>query len=77
VVHGPKVVARRKRTTFHLELSTGLSSGDWPKREVKGRVAWTVFVVFPLSRGGHLGNGENYIMKSLVICTPYPILCGW
>ena len=22
-------------------------------------------------------NGENYIMMSLVICTPYPILCGW
>ena len=22
------------------------------------------------------GNGENYIMRSLVICTPYPILCG-
>ena len=23
------------------------------------------------------GNGENYIMKSLVISTPYRILCGW
>jgi hypothetical protein len=23
------------------------------------------------------GNGENYIMRSLIICTPYPILCGW
>jgi hypothetical protein len=23
------------------------------------------------------GNGENYIMRSLVICTPYPIFCGW
>ena len=23
------------------------------------------------------GNGENYIMRSLVICTPYPTLCGW
>jgi hypothetical protein len=23
------------------------------------------------------GNGENYIMRSLMICTPYPILCGW
>jgi hypothetical protein len=22
-------------------------------------------------------NGENYIMRSLMICTPYPILCGW
>ena len=23
------------------------------------------------------GNGENYMRRSLVICTPYPILCGW
>ena len=23
------------------------------------------------------GNGENYIMRSLLICTPYTILCGW
>ena len=23
------------------------------------------------------GNGENYIMRSLGIFTPYPILCGW
>jgi len=23
------------------------------------------------------GNGENYIMKSLGIFTPYPILCRW
>jgi len=23
------------------------------------------------------GNGENYIMRSLMICTPYRILCGW
>ena len=23
------------------------------------------------------GNGENYVTKSLVICTPYRILCGW
>ena len=22
-------------------------------------------------------NGENYIMGSLVICTPYPIFGGW
>ena len=22
-------------------------------------------------------NGENYIMRSLVIFTPYRILCGW
>jgi len=23
------------------------------------------------------GNGENYIMRSLGIFTPYPLLCGW
>ena len=23
------------------------------------------------------GNGENYIMRRLVISTPYPILCRW
>jgi len=23
------------------------------------------------------GNGENYVMRRLVICTPYRILCGW
>ena len=22
-------------------------------------------------------NKKNYIMRSLVICTPYPIWCGW
>jgi hypothetical protein len=22
------------------------------------------------------GNGQNYIVKSLMICTPHPILCG-
>jgi hypothetical protein len=25
----------------------------------------------------NLGNGENYIMRSLMICTPYPLLCVW
>ena len=33
--------------------------------------------VFGTKRGEVTGNGENYIMRSLVICTPYPILCGW
>ena len=23
------------------------------------------------------GNGENYIMRSLMICTAHQILCGW
>ena len=33
--------------------------------------------VFGSKRDEVTGNGENYIMRSLVICTPYPILCGW
>jgi len=33
--------------------------------------------VFGPKRDEVKGNGENYIMSSLVICTPYPILCGW
>ena len=30
--------------------------------------------VFGPKRDEVTGNGENYIMRSLVICTPYPIL---
>jgi hypothetical protein len=33
--------------------------------------------VFGHKRDEVTGNGENYIMRSLVVCTPYPILCGW
>ena len=33
--------------------------------------------VFGPKRDEVTGNGENYIMKSLVIGTPYRILCGW
>jgi hypothetical protein len=33
--------------------------------------------VFGPKRDEVTGNGEIYIMRSLVICTPYPILCGW
>ena len=33
--------------------------------------------VFGPKRDEVTGNGENYIMRSLVICTPYPILCRW
>jgi hypothetical protein len=33
--------------------------------------------VFGPKRDEITGNGENYIMKSLVICTPYRILCVW
>jgi len=33
--------------------------------------------VFGPKRDEVTGNGGNYIMRSLVICTPYRILCGW
>jgi hypothetical protein len=33
--------------------------------------------VFGPKRDEVTGNGENYVMRSLMICTPYPILCGW
>ena len=33
--------------------------------------------VFGPKRDEVKGNGENYIMRSLGIFTPYPILCGW
>ena len=33
--------------------------------------------VFGPKRDEVTGNGENYITRSLVICTPYPILCVW
>ena len=33
--------------------------------------------VFGPKRDEVTGNGENYIMRSLRICTPYPMLCGW
>jgi hypothetical protein len=32
--------------------------------------------VFGPKRNAVTGNGENYIMRSLMICTPYPILRG-
>jgi hypothetical protein len=24
-----------------------------------------------------MGNEENYIMRSRMVCSPYPISCGW
>ena len=33
--------------------------------------------VFGPKRDEVTGNGENYIMRILVICTPYRVLCGW
>jgi hypothetical protein len=33
--------------------------------------------IFGPKRDEVTGNGENYIMRSWMICTPYPISCGW
>jgi hypothetical protein len=33
--------------------------------------------VFGPRRDEVTGEWRNYIMRSLMICTPYPILCGW
>ena len=44
---------------------------------LKVTVILTLLRVFGPKRDEVTGNGENYIMRSLVICTPYPILCGW
>ena len=33
--------------------------------------------IFGPKRDEVTGNGESYITRSLVICTPYQILCGW
>jgi hypothetical protein len=33
--------------------------------------------VFGPKRDEVTGNGYNYIMRNLMICAPYPILCGW
>ena len=32
--------------------------------------------IFGPKRDEVTGGGENYIMRSLMICTPHPILCG-
>ena len=32
--------------------------------------------IFGPKREEVTGNGENYIMRSLMFCTPHPILCG-
>ena len=44
---------------------------------LKVTVILTLLRVLGPKRDEVTGNGENYIMRSLVICTPYPILCGW
>jgi hypothetical protein len=33
--------------------------------------------IFGPQRDEVTGSGENYIMRSLIICTPHSILFGW
>jgi hypothetical protein len=42
-------------------------------RVFENRVLRRIFVP---ERGEIKGNGENYIMRSRMVCTPYPISCG-
>jgi len=32
--------------------------------------------IFGPKRDEIRGNGKNYVMRSLMFCTPHPILCG-
>jgi hypothetical protein len=32
--------------------------------------------IFGPKREEVTGNGENFIMRSFMICTPHPVLCG-
>jgi hypothetical protein len=32
--------------------------------------------IFEPKRNEVTGNGENYVMRNVMFCTPYPILCG-
>ena len=47
------------------------------REESRLRVFRVLRRVFGPKRDEVTGNGENYIMRSLVICTPHRILCGW
>jgi hypothetical protein len=33
--------------------------------------------IFGPKRDAVTGNGENYIMRSWMVCTPYQTSCGW
>jgi len=43
-----------------------------PPRSLENRV---LSIIGP-KRDEVKGNGENYIMRSLMICTAHPIFCG-
>ena len=47
------------------------------ERRVRGFENRVLRRVFGPKRDEVRGNGENYTMRSLVICTTYPVLCGW
>ena len=47
------------------------------ERGLRGFENRVLMRIFGPKRDEVTGNGENYIMRSLVICSSYPILCGW
>jgi hypothetical protein len=46
------------------------------KRMLKVFENWVLRGVFGPKKDGVTGNGENYIMRSFMICTAYQPLCG-
>jgi hypothetical protein len=42
-------------------------------RMFENRVVWRIFGP---KRDEVQGSGGNFVMRSLMICTPHPILCG-
>jgi hypothetical protein len=51
-----------------------LTTRDVRLKVFENRVLRRVFVP---KRGEVIGNEESCIMRSLMISTPYPIVCGW
>ena len=62
------------RTIIFLVVLYGCETWSLTLRVFENRVLRRLFGP---KRDEVTGNGENYIMRNLVICTPYPILCGW
>ena len=54
--------------TWSLTLREEHRLRVFENRELRG--------IFGPKRDGVQESGENYIMRSLMICTPHPIFCG-
>ena len=65
------------RCSYFFSLVVLFSLTLREERGLRGFESRVLGRVFGPERDELTGNGENYIMRSLVICTPYPTLCGW